>query len=475
MYSGNKHKKILSDISTMNPISPASESQAATIQGRLANGNKEFQKIIQNVLNALMKLSALDLSLEGNHKVLQSVSSVIVGTVNNISEAAATTSKSASEVVIAHENLTSTIEQVSQNSTVILQGIEGSDQQLENVMKLSDCTISKSIEMKGDMERLLQVILNMNEVIASINGISAQTNLLALNASIEAARAGEAGKGFAIVAEEIRKLADETKSMTSNMGQFVSSIQGASLQSSRSIEQTVDSLYSINKDLRTVQEGNRVNKKSIQNIADAIITTVSSSEEIFSSIVQVEEQVESLHKESSCLNEQTEALELVRESLNEVIKPVSQIEKQMDETAKLMGKMSEDVFYMIDNQMFKNTILGAITAHQNWVKTLSGIVESGEAVPLQTDPTKCGFGHFYYSMYPKQESIRTIWDAIEPKHKKLHSIGKTVIQDVWDESDEKARTELEKAKELSKELIRDFEKIAQKTEELDKLKQRVFS
>ena len=342
------------------------------------------------------------------------------------------------------------------------------------VMEVSGKTIDNSREMKSDMEKLLEVISNMNEVIASINGISAQTNLLALNASIEAARAGEAGKGFAIVAEEIRKLADETKSLTANMDGFVASIQEASQQSSQSIDITVTSLENINEHLKKVHETNIANKKSVEEISEAINTTAAASQEIYSSVVQLEEQAVKVEEETGILNEQAKTMKQVSDSLEEIIKPVATIENQLDETAKRMGRMSEDVFYMLDNQMFANAIQAAISAHRNWVGTLEKIVTEGVVVPLQTDASKCGFGHFYYAMKPKHIEIKSLWDGIEAKHKELHGIGKSAIQAVWEENDTRAQEEMERACQFSQELIGDFEKILEIVEELDRKKERVF-
>lgn len=475
MKSSRKYEAALKSISTMCPVRDSEIVTAVDIQNRLVQGKHGFETIVQNVLNALMKMSALDLALGDNSAILSEISESLFQAATDIQGAASTTTQGATEVVSAHENLTGTITQISDNSEEILKGIKQSEGELAEVMKVSDHTMSNSMEMKGDMEKLLSVIASMNEVIASINGISAQTNLLALNASIEAARAGEAGRGFAIVAEEIRELADETKSLTANMDEFVSSIQEASQQSSKSIELTVDYLKGMNENLQHVIKSNLENKSSIQGIVDAITTTAAASQEIYSSIVEIEEQVSKAEEDITKMNQQAQSMKQVSQSIKEIIRPVSEIEAQLDGTAKQMGKMTADVFYMMDNQMFMNTIRSAILAHQKWVDTLGDIVENRAYVPLQTDASKCGFGHFYYSMHPKQQEVKAVWEGIEAKHKELHGLGASAVQAVWNENTEKARGDLARARELSKTLIQEFEKILKKVEELDKKRERVFA
>lgn len=471
---GRKYEDILQKISTMDSVENTGVTMAEKIQKRLEQGKQEFEVSVQAVLDALMKMGALDLSLGDNSRLITKVSGELFEVAGKIQEIAVVASQSTSEVAAAHGNLTENIGTVSDSSEQILKGIKESESQLKLVMEVSGKTIDNSMEMKTDMEKLLEVISNMNDVIASINGISAQTNLLALNASIEAARAGEAGKGFAIVAEEIRKLADETKVLTANMDGFVVSIQEASQQSSQSIDVTVSSLENINEHLKKVHETNVANKKSVEEISEAINTTAAASQEIYSSVVQLEDQAVKVEEETGILNEHAKIMKQVSDSLEEVIKPVASIENQLDDIAKRMGRMSEDAFYMPENQMFVNAVRSAISAHQNWVSTLEKIVTDGVVVPLQTDASKCGFGHFYYAMKPKNRQIKDVWDGIEAKHKELHGIGKSAIQAVWSENEMQAQKELEHAQQLSKEVVGDFEKILGIVEELDSKKERVF-
>ena len=182
-----------------------------------------------------------------------------------------------------------------------------------------------------------------------------------------------------------------------------------------------------------------------------------------------------LHEECSTLNEQSLELERVSEDLSENMKPVSEIEKGLDDTAKLMGQMVEDVFYMLDNRRFITNVQNAVTAPQNWLHTLEKMVRNHQILPLQTDDTKCAFGHFYYAMNPRNKMISPLWIELAEKHRRFHNHGKNAISAIRTQDYDRAETESRQAATLSEELIGDFKKIIANAEALERDHIQVFA
>lgn len=130
-------------------------------------------------------------------------------------------------------NLSEQIERVAENAYAINQVVTGTKGQVDEGMviveELSSCALDTEAITKQVIQNI-QVLYtktaSINEILKTINGLSDLTNLLSLNASIEAARAGDSGKGFGVVADEIRKLAGQSKQAALEIETIISEISG---------------------------------------------------------------------------------------------------------------------------------------------------------------------------------------------------------------------------------------------------------
>ena len=440
---------------------------------RLQSGRTQFEKVLEKNLQAVMQISALDISVEHCAKEITRITDQVANASENIHQVTSATTKVTEEVANAHEGLTYTIIEASTEAETVYTKIKSGQQELTSIKDLSTKTIEDSQEMKADMNELLTVINRMNEVIEGINAISEQTNLLALNASIEAARAGEAGKGFAVVAEEIRQLAEGTKKLTGNMGEFVKGIQGASQKSSSSVTTAIDALDTINQRINSVWQINEENKKSVGRITESISSLASASEEISTSMDELSSQSVKIEEQGANIKDETSFLHGLGAALKDAAAPVTEIEKELDDAAKIMGQMGKDAFYMLANGQFENYVQKAIIAHQKWLESLHRIVEDRTIYPLQMDDTKCGFGHFYYAMVPQNEQVLSVWKGIAEKHKQFHGYGSQVQKAIFNEDYEKAEELYKQAADHSEKLIADLNQIIAIVEDLTE-KQETF-
>lgn len=445
------------------------------IYDRLVNGKKTYGKLVTDTLSAVMSVSAIDLKLTDKSEQLKGITTELSKLTADITEASDRTAKIAEDVASAQENLSCSINEVSSNSLDILKRIEESDDSLKSIVKMSNKAKDNSDILKDDMNTLLDIVEQMHEVITAINSISGQTNLLALNASIEAARAGEAGKGFAVVADEIRELAEETKKLTTNMTDFVDTVEDASHKSAGSVDTTVESLNIMTKNLQQVMESNTENREELKIINNSIETVAATSEEIGNSTADASVQISILSEKMKKSKEIAEAVKATGEEVSDLIKPINEVENSLTKVTHTMGELIKDRFYMVDNSVFLQNVNNAILAHKNWVKLLKQIVDTRKIEALQTNSRKCAFGHFYYSVTPMNKEIVPIWKRIEEKHTKLHNSGEAVKKAIRENNYSYAEKQYEETLALSGSLIKEFEAMSEIVKRLDKNDINVFS
>ncbi len=148
-----------------------------------------------------------------------------------------------SEAATAMEQMNASVFEVAQNASRAAESADNARNQAEtggtivNNVITSISEVDKSTrEMAEGLSSLGMKAEGIGQILNVISDIADQTNLLALNAAIEAARAGEAGRGFAVVADEVRKLAEKTMSATKEVGEAVSAIQSGTKHSIRDME-----------------------------------------------------------------------------------------------------------------------------------------------------------------------------------------------------------------------------------------------
>lgn len=454
-----KNNDLISAVSELKDVDYSKNPRIGDIYARLLKSKKQVETVMSKDIQAVMQISSLDLTLNYAVDEMTNISKVTAEGIGIIASAAEECSNVAEQVNNQHEELTNTIIKAAEETDEVYKKIEKGQNELSLIKDLSVKTIDESKDMKKDMDELLNIISNMNEVIAGINAISTQTNLLALNASIEAARAGDAGRGFAVVAEEIRKLAEETQNLTANMGNFVDKIKDASMKSANSVTTTIESLDTVTEKIGDVWVINSENQKNISHINESISSLASVSEEISSSMAEMETQAISIKEQCTEMGTSAEQLQTVSGRLKDATKPVATIEDTLSQATKQLGTMTDDRFFRMEYEEFAGYMDRAIEAHKAWLNNLVHMVESRSVFPIQLNAAKCGFGHFYYSMTPKTPEINAVWKNVEEKHKKLHGYGNYVMEALMKENFTEAKNKCDEALEYSKVLIADLEEM----------------
>jgi methyl-accepting chemotaxis protein len=147
------------------------------------------------------------------------------------------------QVATAMHEMSATAQEVARHAAEAAHAADDADNSARQGGRVMESTIQTITGMRGEIANTAEVIRRLEsdsgrigKVLEVIRGIAEQTNLLALNAAIEAARAGEQGRGFAVVADEVRTLAQRTAESTAEINQIIDTVQTGALNAVRAIE-----------------------------------------------------------------------------------------------------------------------------------------------------------------------------------------------------------------------------------------------
>ncbi|NRD79393.1 HAMP domain-containing protein [Bacillus sp. BRMEA1] len=182
----------------------------------------------------------------------------------------------------------------------------------------------------------------IGQIIEVITGIAAQTNLLALNAAIEAARAGEHGKGFAVVADEVRKLAEQSADSAQQISQLVAMIQEETKKAVQSMDNTtkevlsgIGVINSAGQSFDEIQDTVHIVTSQIQEVASAVQEMAAGTNQIVHSIQNITNVSETV---AAGTQEVSTAAEEQSASMNEITSSASSLSTMAADLQKLIGR-----------------------------------------------------------------------------------------------------------------------------------------
>lgn len=288
--------------------------------GQLGENLQQMQEEVRQVVQSVKQTSGQ----------LGEASASINQTASDIARSISETEHSTDQVAAAVNEMSSTVQEVATNASGAANAAGDADTGAKRGLGMMEQTIASISELSAQVEEVSGAMIQLEgetdrigHVLGVIKGIAEQTNLLALNAAIEAARAGEQGRGFAVVADEVRALAQRTQESTAEIQQIIEAVQSGAAGATQAME------ISREKTQRTVTLVGETGD-SIRAISAAIASIVDMNTQIATAAEEQSYAAEEINKNvANVVNMVQNANESARKS--------TQTANELDESARTLS------------------------------------------------------------------------------------------------------------------------------------------
>ncbi len=349
------------------------------------------------------------------------------------------------QIATATEEMSQTISSVAQNTTRTAElSLEANTLagQGSDTVKTAVDAVNGVEQSNGQLAEVMHELTanagGIGEILAVIKDIADQTNLLALNATIEAARAGEQGRGFAVVADEVRKLAEKTIKQTAEIENVINKV----LESSR---KTMESM-----------------KVSVSRTRDASSCMSAVSESLASIITAVNSVMIEMDHVSSSVSQQSSASNQIANhalSCRQVADGATGISKEIRTEMQRLRQQTKEVHEMIAGIKTPATTIilleKAKTDHKSFVTRVHNQLLDAETLDTNIlgDFHKCGFGKWYYGDGKTAYGSLSSFRDIEATHQRLHEKAVETVRLHSNQKPVPAKENFEEVKKLSESVI----------------------
>ncbi len=228
----NEAIKLMASKNLSVPFGMDCKDEYGDVARELEKTRRQLHDVIQMQINASDELATL--------------TEVMTLSMSETKESAQEEFNEIDQLATAMSEMSSTVQTVADHAQTASSLTEQASTQAVMGQQFLQSTVAKMSELSSDIASSAQAVNQVEErvesigsVVGTIQGISEQTNLLALNAAIEAARAGEAGRGFAVVADEVRNLAQRTQQATVEIQEMITQLQASATSAVDLMEKSV--------------------------------------------------------------------------------------------------------------------------------------------------------------------------------------------------------------------------------------------